>query len=728
MTGTGPSAHNTCVRPCRGTRGLRLSICAVALAGGLFGLKGAVLAAQVNDTQTSSQPTSPTASESLETIVVTARKREERLQDVPVSITALSSDTIHNAHIETIDDIGALAPNVNMSIGQDPDFPNVVLRGIGSNDVTQGVGFYVDDVQQFHGAAGVRPEDIDRIEILRGPQGTLYGGSNIGGAIKYVTKLPSDEPTALLSFEGGEWGTRNFTGILSGPIVGDTVLGRLTVFDDALDGWLRDPTLNNSHVNGGSFSGGRLTLEYKGDATTALLYLYATRHNTDALDPLYVAANDHTYSTTVSYDYPPSNLAKAESAVLHIDHRFDGATLTSISAGSYSNRSDAGDFDLSAYPIAYGLDSQKERNYSQELRLASTGASSLSWLIGAFFQHRLFDEDLDYFQNVTPFPFVPTAYVLLPTYTRETRQQEAAFANATYTLGPWALEAGLRVEHDSDDLSNLSSIINPATERLVKSETRSLPRISATYHINKDLMSYGSISRGFTPGGIFNGQTGLVPYNAETTTNFELGMKGSPLNGRIGFDVDVFYIDYRDRVFEQKEIVPPNPDVKMNLGSSKNYGMEFSAQVRITSDLTFSGGLGVTQAKWDKATYINPFLMAVNLHGIDAPFTPAYQAALALDWQHRLGRNVVLGLRADAVFKGRQYWDPENLNAQRAYNIENLGARLEISNWEISAHVANLFNERYNVDYFYGPALGAPYDLAMLGQPRLWTVRLVWKY
>src|SRR5882672_3834011 len=125
MTGTRPSAHNSCVRPCRGTRGLRVGICAVALAGGLFGLGGAVVAAQVNDTQTNSQSTSPTASESLETIVVTARKREERLQDVPVSITAFSSDTIQNAHIETIDDIGALAPNVNMSIGQDPDFPNV---------------------------------------------------------------------------------------------------------------------------------------------------------------------------------------------------------------------------------------------------------------------------------------------------------------------------------------------------------------------------------------------------------------------------------------------------------------------------------------------------------------------------------------------------------------------------------------------------------------------------
>lgn len=723
-----PSTHYSCVRLRRGTRGLRIGIPAVALANGLLGLSNAVIAAQVDDTQTSSQSTSPASPESLETVVVTARKREERLQDVPVSITAIGSDSLQKAHIQTIDDIGALAPNVNMSIGQDPDFPNVVLRGIGSNDVTQGVGFYVDDVQQFSGSAGVRLEDIDRVEILRGPQGTLYGGSNIGGAIKYVTKLPTAEPTALVSIEGGEWGTRNITGILSGPIVGDTLLGRLTVFDDALDGWLRDPTLNDRRVNGGSFGGGRLTLEYKGDDTTALLYMNASRHKTDALDPLYVAADDRTYSTTVSYDYPPSNLVKAESAVLHLDHRFEGATLTSISAGSYSNRSDAGDFDLSAYPIAYGLDSQKERNYSQELRLASSGVSRLSWLVGAFFQHRTQDEDLNYFQNVAPFPFIPTEYVLLPTYTRETHQQESVFANTTYTLGRWALEAGLRAEHDSDDMKNLASSINPATQQLGKSETHSLPRVSVTYHVDNDLMGYGSFSRGFTPGGVFNGQTGLVPYNAETTSDFELGMKGSPLGGRIGFDVDVFYIDYRDRVFEQKEIIPPNPDVKMNLGSSKNYGMELSGQVRITSDLTFSGGVGVTQAKWDQATYVDPFLVPVNLHGIDAPFTPAYQASLALDWQHRVWRAAVLGLRADAMFKGRQYWDPENLRMQRAYNIENFGARLEIANWEISAHVANVFDERYNVDYFYGPALGAPYDLAMLGQPRLWTARLVWKY
>ncbi len=295
-----------------------------------------VAIAQVSNTQpsaqnqqASSQATSSAVSESLETIVVTARKREERLEDVPVSITAFGSDTVQNAHIQTVDNIGALVPNLNMSIGQDPDIPNVVLRGIGSNDVTQGTGFYVDDVQQFGGAAGVQLEDIDRIEILRGPaRHPVWWQQHRWGDQVHHRSFLSDEPTAFASFEGGEWGTRNFTGIVSGPIVGDTLLGRLTVFDDALDGWLRNPTLNNTLVNGGSFSGGRLTLEYKEDATTAVLYLYATRHDTDALDPLYIAENDQTYSTTVSYDYPPSNLLKTESAVLHIDHRWDGATAS----------------------------------------------------------------------------------------------------------------------------------------------------------------------------------------------------------------------------------------------------------------------------------------------------------------------------------------------------------------------------------------------------------------
>jgi iron complex outermembrane receptor protein len=702
------------------------NLCAAALLLAVFGLSSAIATAQVSEnTKPSSQSTSQNTSESLETVVITARKREEQLQDVPVSVVAFNSEAIKNAHIQTVEDISALSPNVNMSIGQDPDIPNVVLRGIGSNDVTQGVGFYVDDVQQFDPSAGVRLEDIDHIEILRGPQGTLYGGSNIGGAIKYVTKLPTDQLSVLVSYEGGEYGTQNTTGILSGPIVGNTLLGRLTVFDDRLDGWIRDPTLNNNLVNGGSFAGGRLTLEYKGDAATALLYLYGFRHDTDALDPLYIATDDHTYSTTVTYDYPPSNLSKGESAVLHFDYRFAAATLTSITAAAYSNRSVAGDFDLSPFPIAYGLDSQKAHTYSEELRLTSSGASNFGWIIGTFFQRRSSEDDLNYYQNVNP-NLYPPDFMLLPTYTPETRQQEAAFGNATYTLDSWVLEAGLRYEHDSDDVSNLASSINPATEQLTKTDSHLLPRVSATYHISKNLMTYGSISGGYSPGGVFNGQTGLVPYNAEATTNYELGMKGTPLNNRLGFDIDVFYINYRDRVFEQKEIIPPNPDEKTNLGSSNNYGMEFSAQARVTSELTVSGGAGVTEAIWDKATYINPFLVSVNLHGKTAPFTPAYQATVAVDWEHRLGSNVVFGLRADAAFKGRQYWDPENLRQQPAYNVENLGARLQWSNWELSTHVSNLFNERYNVDYFYGPALGAPYDLAMLGPVRIWTVRLAW--
>ena len=124
----------------------------------------------------------------IEEIVVTARKREESLLDIPESITAISGSNIETQNIKTLDDIGFLIPNLNLSMRAD-GFPNVSIRGLGSFGNTQGVGFYIDDVQLFSDASS-RFGDLERIEVLKGPQGVLFGGSNIGGAVKYVSKRP----------------------------------------------------------------------------------------------------------------------------------------------------------------------------------------------------------------------------------------------------------------------------------------------------------------------------------------------------------------------------------------------------------------------------------------------------------------------------------------------------------------------------------------------------------
>jgi iron complex outermembrane recepter protein len=132
--------------------------------------------------------------DSLEEIIVTARKRSESMQDIPESIQAIGTQELFNAHITRVDDIGNLVSNLNITTRAD-NTPDVVLRGVGSFGVVNGVGFYSDDVQLFDGQT-VRAQDLERIEVLKGPQGTLYGGNNIGGAIKYVTRMPTD------TFEG----------------------------------------------------------------------------------------------------------------------------------------------------------------------------------------------------------------------------------------------------------------------------------------------------------------------------------------------------------------------------------------------------------------------------------------------------------------------------------------------------------------------------------------------
>src|SRR5258707_11283320 len=134
-------------------------------------------------------------------VIVTARKYQENTQTVPESVTVIGADTIVNSHLTRLDDLNSLVSNLNI-VERADNTPDVVLRGVGTFGVVQGIGFYVNDVQQFEGQT-VRPEDIERIEVLKGPQGTLYGGSNIGGAIKYVTKAPSDTFTGEATFYGG---------------------------------------------------------------------------------------------------------------------------------------------------------------------------------------------------------------------------------------------------------------------------------------------------------------------------------------------------------------------------------------------------------------------------------------------------------------------------------------------------------------------------------------------
>jgi outer membrane receptor protein involved in Fe transport len=163
--------------------------------------------------------------------------------------------------------------------------------------------------------------------------------------------------------------------------------------------------------------------------------------------------------------------------------------------------------------------------------------------------------------------------------------------------------------------------------------------------------------------------------------------------------------------------------VTKNIGASHNYGGEFDLSTRLSRDFTVSASFGVTEAVWGNVPYFDPDLnQSTNLSGRTAPYAPAYQGSVTLDWSHHLTEGLSLGARTDATFVGQQNWDPTDHFQQPAHQIVNAGVRLEAERWSINAHVSNVFNKLYLTEYVSAAELQAPFNVGGIGRPRLWTV------
>jgi iron complex outermembrane receptor protein len=666
-------------------------------------------------------------------IVVTARKRAETMQSIPESIEAFGATEISDAHITRIDDLGNLVSNLNITTRAD-NTPDVVLRGVGSFGVVSGVGFYADDVQLFDGQS-VRSEDIERIEVLKGPQGTLYGGSNVGGAIKYVTKLPTNDFQAGAGVEFGNYGTQTYSGFVSGRLVPGLLDARASFFDTHTDGYIYDTTLNKK-VDGGSERGGRVTFLYNTDATTATLYLnYNWDRAGSGANLYYRPASPTDYSLNIADGTQPQYLRGLYSATLKIDQRIgDHLDLTSVSSYFHSYQDVTVDIDKGPLPFLTGYQAFKTDVGSQEVRLANSGDGALKWLVGVFaqaYEPSVFTNTVAFAGDPSnPANFTdPAQFSAQNTDVTQRHREYALFGNVSYTLARWTFETGLRADYNNSFLTDpLYGIANE------QHSTEILPKISASYHFDKDVMGYGSISRGFQPGDLVeefdaSGTPFAGKYRPETTWNYELGLK-STFFDRLRFNAAVFYIDYRDRLF-QTVALEANQFVQItsNIGASRNYGGEFDVSARLTQDLYFTTSFGVTKAIWGNVPYFDLDLnQPTNLSGRTAPYAPDYQGSVALDWSHHLTNYLTVGARADATLVGHQYWDPTDHFQQPAHQLVNLGVRLEGGHWSIGGHVSNVFNKLYNTEYVSAAEIQAPFNVAGIGRPRLWTIALNYRW
>ena len=705
---------------------------------------------------------SEAADDAVDEIVVTARKREESLLDIPESVTAIGGADIERQNIKNLEDIGLLIPSLNLSPRAD-GFPNVSIRGLGSFGNTQGVGFYLDDVQVFSDASS-RFGDLDRIEVLKGPQGTLYGGSNIGGAIKFVSARPdSSESFKRIKAVIGEQSLGDVEISVNAPLENEWAM-RIFGFTTANDGYLVNP--NSARVNGGKTgnkknigeseeSGFRVSVAGPMNDT---LSAYASLRWNDYEGPnnhwiRELDKNDLKHPNTVDTTTNPRHIRDTVSAMLELTWEYDGMDVTSVTSHTDTESTRYSDLDISQEYLLDLIRPEDMKVFTQELRFTSTDDSSIQWLGG--FYYSMYEEKMrseliwgntqaigdnftgplgcaagmDTCSGVWAGEILTLEQEQMSLRTPfELRDRDkshlAAFANMTSTYDDWELGLGLRIDRWENESTNLDSGFSSD-----KKETEILPKLSLTRFRDNGSIVYFTASKGYEPGGFnmtsLTGSTGLLGFDKEEATSFEIGLKGRSEDGKTSYSVAAFSIAYDDRQVEYHIDEGESGIVEgiINMGDSEQSGLEVDLTHRVSDFLNISFSAGTVDAEWK-----NGSAAGVDLSGSTPPVVPESGINFTADYLKPAnnGRNLAASFQLSKTgsYEGLQAWDPVT---NPSYTLVNAQIGQTSEDWEVMLNVKNLFDEDYYMDVQHFPNYylldgGDSIVIGTLGQPRLVTL------
>jgi len=499
-------------------------------------------------------PMSALSAPVLEEVVVTAQKRVESLQDVPISVSAMSGEKIDEQGITNLEELTLYIPNVNINQGRGQ--PNLFIRGVGSGTnagFEQSVGMYIDGVYSGRGALASVPLtlDLQRVEVLRGPQGTLFGKNTIGGAISITTNEPSFENEgyleALYSDDANE---QIYTAVVNGEIA-DRFAGRLAVRYDAMDGWWDNQYLKEQGPDTDNWYGRASLLfdasdkveviakyeygDFQADNIPSVVYQSDQPINFQG-DQVFPILDDR---DRAAFDLADSKDVRTDVGAITINWDLDFATFTSISAYSAYDMQRVQNTDFAVTPSVHRTEDQDFHQYSQELRLVSPGGEKIDWIAGAYYEHSnlkvnrvntVGDFALSGPLSVQPLIDLP-GYEPVPTQFDQDTDNYAAFAQLTYSLTDTVrLTGGLRYTYEEKTLDKsvinnvgvrgislgLPNVIvraNPANKVIIsdlrshdwqgldQSEDKWTWSANTQWDATDNAMLYASISTGFKAGG-----------------------------------------------------------------------------------------------------------------------------------------------------------------------------------------------------------------------------------
>jgi iron complex outermembrane recepter protein len=708
-TGILAGAQSCLLRVCH-RRALAVSIATVIAAGGN---------ASAQAQQAGEKAASDTSG--IEEIVVTARRREEKLMSIPDTVSVFGPEQIESMRLNEIGDFGALTPNVKIIQEQDSATNTIFIRGIGSNrNEASAVAFVIDGVVLPDPDAFTTDlSDAERVEILKGPQGALYGKGALAGAINITTRQPTDEFHADASVSYGSGHDVDIYSAVAGPISGDKLLGRFSIKYQTFDGTQINQYTGRA-IDYSNFIKPSLDLVFK--ATDALTFKFAgSYYSQNAGNPPYTLTNligppgDGTggiiNNTTVAdtpivHNDTDNSKRKIYDGSLTIDYDTGFGNLTSISAYDKIIFSMQQDLDFSRLPLATAAQVRDTRGWSEELRFTSPGNLPFRYIVGTYFQNtqRYVNTnaviDLCLLGlgggNCTVLPQVPSG-ILLPLHLAENRNyddQYAGFGQINYDLtNQIELTAALR--YDRDDRSQFDYVL----DREDKAKFDAVqPKASIAYKISPEDMVYATYAVGYKSGlfNTFNTVGGDKPLvvKPEGTNNVELGTKNSFLERRILFTAAAYYTKYKDAQ-EYSLDIQHGGQATVNVQRSRLYGFEADVTARPVRGLNLSAAYGYTKSKIQDFNGTSAYI------GQPLPSTPLYTLNLAAQYTHSLpGESNVSG-RVDFAQYGRTiYQDFQNPNTnevlrQVPYNTVNAQIAFARNNWTATVYGKNILSEHY---------------------------------
>lgn len=669
----------------------------------------------------------------IEEIVVSAEKRDESVQRIPISITAFTDEHLQRSVIEDVYDIGLMTPGliVNKEI-----VGKIYIRGIGAENLTiggdPGVALHVDGAYIARNSSAILDlYDIERVEVLRGPQGTLYGRNATGGSINIVSKAPVEEFYARTEFQYGEENRLRFAGTLNGAL-SDNFYARASIVKSDRDGFT--PNLfNGTELDDEDLTAGRVRFRFlpSSDLTIDLGVDFSFDDSKPApfkqlqFSQLFegqLGAFDPPGRRAVSQDSPVDEQQDQFGIIGTITWDIESVTLTSIT--TYRENEFFAAFDGDATDILFQnfSDSDDSEQFSQELRLSSNAWEKWEWMVGLYY----FNDDA---RTEIFIPIPGFGFNILHNADMKTNAY-AVFGQATYFYNDsFNFTFGLRYSVEDKDAEQFSDFgfIPPLQQSLDEDSDALTPRFAVEYFLDEDSLLYASVTRGFKSGGFtFNGFQST--FDPEFVWAYEGGMKTTFFDRHVQANLSIFYYDYSDLQVSKLE---NNAGVITNAADATIWGGELEVIAKPTEFIDLSVGLAYLQAEFDEFLTedpSNPQFGTIDLADNNLTRSPEFSANVGLQFYYPIAELGELRLRADYQYQSRSFFTAFNRNLSAQDNFSLVNARLSYTSaddkWEVAVFVKNAFDEEYFLNILEsGVETGKPEGF--LAAPRTWGIQVV---